>query len=285
MPPLVPMYSDVELGWSLLSWEGEAQWMAKKQDWTGGGRLTSIDQLRGAIKNADAFGWHFYLNLNPVVRGIKYASRPHVTHWRYAMLDLDPLDPGAPPPIVAPPWTMAAAIFTGRGYQYWLPIEGCPLPPEWAEESMRALHRSTDVVGWRLDPTCSDLPRRVRCPGSINPRTGERARVLTPPAGTWAPQPTAAPIHIPPPKISSGNVNLGGVLAHLRLYNVAAAIFLQEGQEHPGRHTACFTLIKSLQEAGIPPEDALPLATIGARKCRPVLTDKEVLKIIRQVYR
>lgn len=279
---------DVALGWDALSWEGEAQWLAKKDDWTSGGRLYRLDELFRTVRNAEALGWNLYLNLNPTRRCGRYARRDDVTRWRYACLDLDPPageGPNGLEPSPPKPWHLAMKIFSGRGFHFWLPVFDMPEPPNWAEAAMRLLVRNTEVDGWKADPTTTDLPRKVRCPGSINQRTGLRAKILAQAAGAWQP---VEPPPIVRQEVSScqfsANPTLREVLPHLNMRNLKAYRFLIEGQEHPGRRAACFTLIKTLSEIGIDAERAMRWAMIGAERSNPELTLKQVLKIIRQVY-
>src|SRR3990172_3092286 len=138
---------DAEKVWALLGWEGEAQWFGTKQEqvWESitkysgkrvmGGRLRSLDQLIRTIRNAEWLGWNLYLGLNPsrYVPGKTKLSREDITHWRYILVDLDPGGDVLVPPSPRPHdgvyrdfpderLRFAHRIFSGRGYQYWLPV-------------------------------------------------------------------------------------------------------------------------------------------------------------------
>jgi hypothetical protein len=314
-----PWREDAVKGWDLLSWKGEAQWFARKDDKVLGGRLRSLDALIGTIRNAEALGWNLYLNANPTqhVRGKKKLSREDVTRWRYIVVDLDPTAEALAPPqpgvehLPSQHLLHAHRIFSGRGYQYWLPIIGAseighlassctsfadPLNPHAVETVMRGYLKALDVCssvwapGWKVDPTCSDLGRVVRCPGSVNQRTGRRSTVENvstqlvdieelAPYAAQAPQPQAVA------RLEKTS-NLYDVLPHL---NVRARTFILEGAESPGRHSACYATCQNLQELGVPAYKALNWCGIGAMKCWEVdlvnpLSEHDVMKIVRQVY-
>lgn len=302
---------DAELGWYMLSWEGEAQWFAKKDGHVLGGRLRSLDALVGTIRNAEHIGWNLYLNANPTVPcpHKRKLSRENVNWWRYVIVDLDPT-----PDALAPPspgscdhklLTKAHRIYSGRGYQYWLPL--AKMEPRWWDNGLRegsppaerimqgylhSLAAQTDAwaPGWMVDTTCSDLGRVVRCPGSINQKTGKRAVVeqVAPLGGVEVREllKYAVPPHAPDPAVRIKSENLYAILPHL---NVRARTFILWGAQSPGRHSACFATCKNLQEVGVPKETAYRLLHVGAEKCWEAdwvqpLSDRDVNKIVKQVY-
>lgn len=329
---------DAAQGWELLSYEDEVQWFSTKQE-VGrkrvmGGRLRSVDALIGTVRNAAELGWNLYLNLNPTFNrpGKSKLSREDVKLWRYIVVDLDPggdaLVPPQPShnPDAGLGWTdgfleYAHRIFSGRGYQYWLPVRH-PMherPPgtgatcgEWdgagyeriMQGFLRALAAETEAwaPGWIVDTTCSDLARVVRCPGSVNQKTGARAvvehvhkgagidiSVLMRYNGAITP---SAPYH-------QFNLNLLDTLPHL---NIRARTFILEGASSPGRHSACYATCKNLHELGVDSDRALEWLLIGAGKCfdswvtgqiftddkplgrQHILHQSEVQQIVKQVY-
>lgn len=279
------------MGWDLLSWEGEAQWFCKSRTgWTSGGRLRGFDALLSALRNAEMLRWNFFLNVNPVCQGVKYASRRDILRWRYLVLDLDGGQFTDSPPEVGD-WLTGAQVSTGRGWQFWLPLDQTLPPPEWAERAMRqrlTQDKGADIApGWKIDFTCTDLPRRVRCPGSINQRSGRRCEVIAMPTGraSWqalegmAPPP---PVVQEVPELRTENLKLKDALPHL---NISNRQFVLHGWEAPGRHSECWALIKRCHELGIPHHNALRWALHGASLCTPEpLPDGEVLRRMRQVY-
>ena len=294
-----------------------------------GGRLRSLDALIGTIRNAEALGWNLYLNANPTVNrpGKKKLSRKDVTHWRYVVIDLDPGSAALIPP--RPGLELgegdtadcllnkAHRIFSGRGYQYWLPIKGAlsylehpRLMHPWInaesyERGMRGylaeLSKTSDTwaPGWIVDTTCSDLARVVRCPGSMNQKTGRRAvvehmsqdstdvrdisRYSVPDTEHWT-----NGLKLENPQ------SLSDILPHL---TVTARRFILEGVRSPGRHTACWSTAMTLKSLGVPAPKALEWLMVGSHKCweynvlgmnswfeNKPLTDSEVKQIIKQVY-
>lgn len=297
---------DVQMGWEALHWHGEVQWFAKKDGRPRGGRLRSVDALVDTVRNAEALGWDLYLNVNPTKpSGAKTKlSRSDVTHWRHIVVDLDPtgdaLEP--PQPEVTPSSHLllrAHRIFSGRGYQFWLPVAG---PGDWCvgdfSEFMDQAERITQgylrqlvtdsmlwCPGWKVDTTCSDLPRVVRCPGSVNQRTGKRAvfeKMATSCVAVEHLQPYALLVPLPADVVKpvGGISNLLDLLPHL---NVRARTFVLEGAESPGRHSACYATCKNMQELGVSASDALDWLVWGARMC--MLPFRDVEKIVKQVYK
>jgi hypothetical protein len=161
---------------------------------------------------------------------------------------------------------------------------------------LRALKDCSEswAPGWIVDTTCSDLARVVRCPGSVNQKTGRRAVVEHVAAGpgidvsvlmrynTTAVEYT--------PQAPAETSNLLSILPHL---NVRARTFILEGAASPGRHSACYATCKNLQELGVPRERAFEWLIMGARRCWEAvkiewegrsLPQSEVERIVKQVY-
>jgi hypothetical protein len=321
-----PWQEDAEKGWNALSFEGEAQWFARKDDKVLGGRLRGLDALIGTVRNAEALSWNLYLNANPTrhVPGRKKLSREDVTHWRYIVVDLDPTElalqppqPGVSGPLKADYWLKYAhRIFSGRGYQYWLPFEPREVRPvfdsdfgpctthydQMFERVMQGYLRALGLEAavwcpcWKVDTACSDLGRVVRCPGSVNQRTGRRAVFEHVAQRPWVPLEEL--LHFeqfvpaaPPPPEHVDFSNLLDLLPHL---NACAKAFILEGAEAQGRHRACYATCKTLHELGVPPQKAEEWLMEGARKCwsgsmwreqfDDPLRPTEVHKIMKQVY-
>jgi hypothetical protein len=111
----------------------------------------------------------------------------------------------------------------------------------------------------------------VRCPGSINQKTGKRAAVEVTPKQDGGILQLIAPYADKEqefeykPIVLESNANLTEVIPHL---NGRARQFLLDGVQSPGRHNACFATCKNLYELGVPAELAFHWLCLGADKCR-----------------
>lgn len=278
-----------EEGWQLLSWQGEAHWFATKLEGSRkrvmGGGLMSLDQLLGTIRNAEHLHWDLYLNANPgkpEQRNKRKLAREDITHWRHVVVDLDPTPDAVGAPYIGEPdsdggWWDHARIFSGRGYQLWLPLEGWEasrIPPN-AERLMQGYLRYIGsncekwAPGWKVDTACSDLARVVRCPGSVNQKTGNRAfveKVLQ--AGRLLPvswlrrheQMAPEPVQIAVGETAS----FLDILPHL---NGKTKQFIMYGVEVGERHNACYAACRNLHELGVEAERAADWLYIGAQRC------------------
>lgn len=291
-------HDDAVQAWDWLAdTDNELQWFAKRKDGrTTGGRLRSVEALFGTIRNAEALSWNLYLQANQGRRTGKIKlSWEDITRWRFVIVDLDPdADTIAPPESLL--WSaQSMRLFSGRGYQFWIPVEGEPalgadLPPERAERLMRGwlnhLHKHEQqwCPGWTVDTTCSDLARVVRCPGSVNQRTGQRACFEAMLGGKLiAPTDLEQFIAPPPPPLAEPieSANLLEVIPHL---NGVSRMFLLIGVESPGRHRACYSTCMNLHELGVPRERTRNWLSYGASICSEPLTEREVFRIVDQVY-
>jgi hypothetical protein len=125
----------------------------------------------------------------------------------------------------------------------------------------------------------------VRCPGSVNQKTGKRAEVEFH-EGLGKNIEDLAPLAAPetePVRPIENNRNLSNVLPHL---TVTARRYILDGVETPGRHSAAFHAAKLLKELGVPYEAARAWIKNGAWLCKP--TDKQfrddVEHTIRRLY-
>lgn len=292
-----PWQDEAEKAWSLLSWEGEIQWFAAKEEPGGnkkvmGGRLCSLDALIGTIRNSEALSWNLYCNANPTRRTGKIkVSREDVTHWRYVVIDMDPVGEVLTPP--GETWMMGVAyrIYSGRGYQYWVPVERTPelSTKDYylkAEQAMAGIIRSVpEQSGWVADTSCSDLARVVRCPGSINQKTGRRA-IVEREAATGPTMNILLEYAEQAPEIQERTpiANSGSFIQVWPHLTGTAKKFLVNGTGSPGRHSKCFHTAKLLDELGVSKGTAMAWLEVGALRCEPELALSEVGRIIRQVY-
>lgn len=288
--------------WDIFQHDGRVRWFAKDSARRYGGWLDSATRLGAAIEVATQLGRDFYLQANvcrPGFAGVKCATRD-ITHWRMVVLDYDPAsgDPGGlevPAPVCNYPLagdldmgSMCVGVHTGRGWQYWLRLRPWEVRQDHAtiERGTAAfIRRFREHPGWKVDTSCSDLARVVRCPGSVNTKTNERAAIVS---SGHAPDihGTILSLAGPPPEpatpvagVESGN--LLGVLPHL---NASSRGFILRGLTAPGRHARAFSTTKNLHEVGASREQAERWVQIGANYCNPPLPPGDVGRIIKQVY-
>lgn len=287
------LQEQAEIAWEIFSHDGRVRWFAKDAHRRYGGWLDSALRLGGAIEVAAQLGRDFYLQANvcrPSFTGVKCKSSD-ITHWRMLIEDYDPDGTPAEPPPAALHSRRKVVCFSGRGWQLWTRMEPRPVEDAgacergmgaWLRHPNRALYAQP---GWKLDTTCCDLARVVRCPGSVNTKTGQRAKVRD--AGevirahdTILAQagPPPEPVMVPP---YTNLTNLLDVLPHL---NGSSRGFLLQGTSTPGRHSRAFSSAKNLQELGVPGEVAEGWLSVGASRCSPPLPVGDVRRIVRQVF-
>ncbi len=285
-----------DLAWEIFSHDGRVRWFAKDGSRRYGGWLDSADRLAGAIEIAAALKRDFYLQANvcdPKFNGVKCATK-HITHWRMLIEDYDPAgDVGGQP--LPPPAALNSrrkvVCFSGRGWQLWTRLElRAVVDAAQCERGMAAWLRHPNRAlypqdGWKLDPTCSDLARVVRCPGSVNTKTGARARVRDAGEVLRAHDtilrlagPPPEPVNIP---LDVDLTKLLSICGHLM---GSSRNFILNGIPTPGRHARAYSTAKNLSEIGVLGEDAERWLMHGAAKSSPPLPHGEVKRIIRQVY-
>jgi hypothetical protein len=173
---------------------------------------------------------------------------------------------------------------SGRGVQAWIRLEDWKFADDKADV---AAHRSGGPVcigrtiarrvngywlkkldeklgvthGCRIDTSVSDLPRVMRCPGSINVKTGRMskfinvtdrvfvglAQLLT--VGT----PTSAMSDPESPKDVVAGQSWQMVFPHLTMM---AQVYLTQGQAEPGRHKVMWHTAKKFRELGVSRREA-----------------------------
>lgn len=300
--------SALDATWQMFQWEGKVRYFAKSPEGVTGGLLASPARLAVAIANLDSLGYNTYLSLNPTKGGGIKAAVRHVTHWRAFPIDLDPVDPQVLPvealdqalavadKLVPGVSASAVRVFTGRGTQAWVFLNR-PLAIEdgdHAEKIERTmggfLHRLkrewAGYLGYEIDTSVSDLPRVVRCPGSLNVKTGLRAHILSRETAGLDPSLLAPFEYAAPPEPTvvalPKNLNLFALYPHL---TGLAIEFLADGIDAGGRHKAAHATAKSLEEIGVDYARALSLVMRGALRCRPPLSRRDVERTVRDVYK
>jgi hypothetical protein len=295
---------DVEKGWKLLSFDGAVQWFATKEEPGGrkrtmGGGIYSLNEMRDTVRNAQQLGWNLYANANPVFAGSRRkvkTARDDIAKWRYIVMDLDPTENALVPPYPAP-W--ANRIYSGRGYQFWIPIGDVEfnenVTRELAERGMKGWLRKMRVwqaacaPGWNIDYSCSDLARVVRFPGSINQKTGNRAtveRIIGPTNGVQVGDVLRLAIPLQEKPVVEAPEKGWSLYSLLPYLNATAKKFILGGGVEAGdRHRSCYATAKSLHELGVSPSTATSMLGFGARECNPPLQGSDVLEIIRKVFK
>lgn len=189
-------------------------------------------------------------------------------------------------------WTMAhlyrhppIIIDSGRGAQAWFPLEHIifddsnPDVPEnrilvynghpisvrrkavrkaqgyWLKKLAEAIGTMNEC---RIDTSCSDLPRLMRCPGTTNQKTGRRAAIVHPGEGPI--EGLAQHLMLVPDEVYSEPDPTEYVkgrtwqLAFSDLTRMAQQ-YLLNGQEEPGRHKVMWHTARKLCEVGCTREE------------------------------
>ncbi len=108
--------------------------------------------------------------------------------------------------------------------------------------------------GCRIDTSCSDLPRLMRCPGTVNQKTGRETVLLHPGTGpvvglaellvTGTPDAVFAEPKYDGDSGRTWQAAFGDLTR-------AAQDYLTQGKEEPGRHVTVWKTAKSLAEKGV----------------------------------
>lgn len=190
-----------------------------------------------------------------------------------------------------------AIIDSGRGVQLWYRLNDTPLHDD---EDLRLRARLAmghilkqlaalgPVGGCTVDTSCSDLPRVMRMPGSVNLKTGRQAIILD--KGEATPWLTEFLLDRTPslPKITLPYYTAGATIPWQKLLphlTAKAHQFITSGVEEPGRHAACVAAAASLRDYGLSQEAAKRPLLWGAGKCQPPLLATEVDPILESVWK
>jgi hypothetical protein len=134
---------------------------------------------------------------------------------------------------------------------------------------------------WRIDPAVSDAARIIRCPGSINTKTGRQAKVWQPEVGTLkGPLPEVEAQAHQAKAIDKELTNLRDMLPHLTL---TARNYLLRGVREPGRHAAAVATARNLhRELALPPERVEEMVVKAAEHQRPPLSESDARRIVME---
>jgi len=213
------------------------------------------------------------------VAGVRHFAKD-VTHWSYFLLDVDPIsdeynaqaaldeallwlgawvgrDFSMYPPIT---------IDSGRGRQAWIRLQDVPLDDSGENVHPRVARavngywlkkldeRLGLVHGCRVDTSVADLCRPMRCPGTVNQKTGRQANFIVRTGHVFRGLETLLTVGTPKevtaaPPVTVSRPGLSWQKAFSSL-TLTAQTYLLHGQEEPGRHKTMFHTAKKLQEVG-----------------------------------
>ena len=259
-----------------------------------------------------------YLAPNPTSCriGTRHSAKD-VSHWSWFFIDIDPIADGGVPEraldealLWLGEWSgrnlvdnKPLILDSGRGMQAWIRLDDWELEYELeggeqddrhkVQRSMRYwLHRLDDRLGvchgCRVDTTCSDLPRVMRCPGTINRKTKRMAKILN----KGINQPglgyllvTGTPTHLFVEPEPQGNCEGKPWQYAVAYMTMKAKTFLIEGWEEPGRHDALWHTAKKFQELGITRDQADLALRHGNEMCRPEpLEEKDIQHALNTAF-
>jgi len=318
--------TDTEKLWSLLPHpKGSViRWMAQNHDRSHrvGDYASTARELELAI--ATFPNYNFYIAPNPAFPspGTRHSAKD-VSHWSWFLIDVDPVaDFPRPEPVLEEvlislgEWMgrnlEPLIIDSGRGAQAWVRLEDTPFMTEGDQlvgEKLNNLFLYTrsdvsrthgywlrrldekigELLGCRIDPSTRDLPRLMRCPGTLNTKTGRQTTLLqegkshigltkllivgTPPEEFTQPETSTLP----------EGAAWALAFPHLTL---KAKKFLIEGWEEPGRHDAMWHTARKLYELGINKDQAREALCYGNVMCRPKpLSDRDIEHALASAFR
>lgn len=312
--------SEVALAWNILSKDGKFQphYFAKMPGVVAGGVASNRDVFLRTIQQYA--GYDTYVCLNPAKSWHTKPTKEDITDFRMFLIDIDPITDtpqlGDAEDAVLSMLTQefipesndiyrfaeyCHRIDSGRGLQLWVPVI-CPgfmrLDPEddlrvkgivaYVERNMRDELAS---YGCKIDTSCAEISRVARLPGTINTKTGRRAKFLSVADGPFLTRtdldqfirqaPSPSPPQVPIPV---------GEMSLMRLFpmlNRTAFNFITQGvatSSAQGRHADCYATAKNLKECGVTPDLGAALLCAGASLCRPPLPIGDIERVARQVW-
>lgn len=265
-----------------------------------GGDFRDGDYARKASeirRFAETYAEHnIYVAPNPTnsTEGSRHSAKD-VTHWSYFLIDMDPIHPKMCNPEKAllsalryiGGWTgfdfektPPIIIDSGRGMQAWIRLDDYHLVDEssaidtGAHTLTRSMARKVHGYwlkrldefcgpneGCRIDTSVSDLPRVMRCPGTINQKTGRKTRIVVPSQAVFSGfadvliRETPSAVFFEPEPIEglAAGAKWQDVFVHLTRM---AQDYLTRGQAEPGRHKVMWHTAKKLRELGVTRSEA-----------------------------
>jgi len=252
----------------------------------------SLNELFRFVRSLDG-RYNIYVGLNPTTStaGTRH-SASDVTHWSFFPIDIDPVQPDANPymamfhiiSMMDKEFNLGGAtpitVDSGRGIQLWYRLADYPLVDEdyWQAEDdktitfKRAVPRramqywlkklgESQIVkdaGCCIDTSVSDLPRVMRCPGTINLKTGRRSGIMHDLSSVLSSLGWDM-VRTVPPKTFDNEPRT--VVHSLKSWQEAfphltkkAQDYLTLGKREPGRHAVMWHTAMKLHEVGIEEE-------------------------------
>lgn len=215
-------------------------------------------------------------------------------------------------------------IHSGRGAQAWIRLNDIPLdgkdftvtevhdargqeiPEDRRQvETLPARQLARRVMGWWLqslvedlgelhgcvlDTSVSDLPRVMRCPGTVNQKTGRRAYVVELGGHIHADLHSKLIRQVPFAAYAETDDTVLPEGTPWQMVKTAmtktAVRFIDRGQGEPGRHKSAVATAYSCREKGLPASEALKALRYGDRLCIPrPLGEEELRRIVGNVYK
>ncbi len=285
--------------------------------------LADADALVRVTEWADRNDYNSYWMPNPTrEKGRIRARSTDITHWQWLMVDIDPISPYYDAdacaaridtllfddPVIGPTMPTPLRVNSGRGQQALYPILPHPLDGDWVrprtgDDTIPARTFAPQVAAFWLntlrkqlgptgsyahctiDTSCSDLPRLMRLPYTINAKTGRRGGIIHYPSeSVWS----ASTLGKFVPKVRPDAVTpitaqrWTDFVPHM---TVAGRRFLLEGQDEPGRHRQAAAAMLSMLDLGATKEQIMTALLYGAKRCTPQLDGKEVLDMVERRFR
>jgi hypothetical protein len=261
--------------------------------------------------------------------GVRHTAND-VTHWSYILLDLDPVEEDALPfealdeallwlgewmgRDLNPVDGRVITLDSGRGAQAWIrlqdivlvnenetvtPVDGLDIRDVMTRKTARKamgywLKKLADKLGTyqgcRLDSCTSDLPRVMRCPGTVNIKTGRMASLAV---ATEEVHRGLAHLLVTgtPPRVfdepEPGQLAPGAPwTAAFTKLTMKAQNYLTKGKEDPGRHETMWHTCKKLEEAGVSRVEARKALHYANNLLGPelALPDEQIETDLNQVY-
>lgn len=311
--------------WPLLPRPDSAtvlRWFARKGKEMVGDYAVTPDELASAARQYQHL--NFYIMPNPTNdRCGTRVSAKEITHWSWFLLDIDPVAETYDAPAAleeALTWMSdwwgkdltrrrPLIIDSGRGMQAWVRLsdlrcDDAAAIDESVEQSGRVRRKVATYAmsywlrqlgdklgechGCRVDTSCSDLPRVMRCPGTYNQKTGRMASLSNGSTETYAGIAGLMVLGTPKQLLDRAEATLPpGVPWQIvfPLLNVSAKRYISEGQPEPGRHKAAFAAARAMFDVGLEEPQVLVALQRGNSKSPEPLPTSEVERVVKSALR
>jgi hypothetical protein len=287
--------------------------------------LRTTEELVRVTEWADEYGYNSYWMPNPTATaGSIRCKAKDISHWRWLLVDIDPVTPGHYDAALAATraHSVLAEAFPDKPVLTHLPLHVnsgrgaqllCPISPPldlnetiittngeisarvaapqvasyWLNYVRKHLGPGGVYAGCTIDTSCSDLPRVMRMPYTINTKTGARGTIVSKPSGgmfTFEMLAAAVTLVIPSAP-ALGTSTLARWTDYLPYMTVAGRRFILEGQEEPGRHRMAAAAMLSMLDFNATKEQIIAALLHGSGNCSPKLEPKEVYAMVERRFR